>query len=86
MVTGGLFNIGITAQIFLVASGFDLATRDSYFTIQSEVFSNHILAEHMYFTSHREWTDHKNMFLKPAIKCQINWQSHISSNILMADF
>ena len=34
MVTGGLFNIGITAQIFLVASGFDLATRDSYFTIQ----------------------------------------------------
>ena len=26
------------------------------------------------------------MFLKPAIKNQIIWQRHISSNILIADF
>ena len=34
-------------------TGFDLTTRDSYFTILVEVFTNHILAKD------REWREHK---------------------------
>ena len=60
-------------------SGFDLTTCDSCFTIQVEVFAKHILAENTYFTNHRDWIDHKNMFLKPANKYQIIWQRHIPS-------
>ena len=56
--------------------GFDLTTRDSYFTILVEVFTNHILAENMidfriYFTIHLGWTEHKIMVLKPANKNKI---------------
>ena len=39
-------------------TGFDLAARDSYFTILVEVFTNHILVENTYFTNHIEWTEH----------------------------
>ena len=45
----------------LLCAGFNLTTRDSYFTIQVEVFTNHVLVENSYFTNH------KNMVLKPAI-------------------
>ena len=61
-------------------------TLDLYFMIQVKVFTNHILAKNIYLTNHREWTDHKNISLKPANKYQIIWQHHISSNILIADF
>ena len=46
-------------------SGFDLTTHDSYFMIQVEVFTNHILAENVNFMNHKR--DHKNMVLKPAV-------------------
>ena len=35
------------------APGLDLMTRDSYFTILVEVFTNHILAKNTNFTNHR---------------------------------
>ena len=38
----------------LMDPGFDLTTRDLYFTILDEVFTNHILAENTYFTNHIE--------------------------------
>ena len=37
-------------------AGFDLTTRDSYFTTQVEFFTNPILTENTYFTNHREIT------------------------------
>ena len=33
-------------------AGFNLTTRDSYFTILAEVFTNHISAENTFFTNH----------------------------------
>ena len=36
------------------APGLDLMTCDSYFTILVEVFTNHILAKHTYFTNRIE--------------------------------
>ena len=39
------------------SSGFDLTTRDSYFTILVEFFTDHILAENTYFTNHVERTN-----------------------------
>ena len=54
-----------------LSSGFDLTTRDSYFTNGVEVFTNHILAENTYFTNQRERIDHKIMVLKPVNKYQI---------------
>ena len=39
------------------SSGFDLTTRDSYFTILVEFFTDHILAENTYFTNHVERTE-----------------------------
>ena len=44
---------------------FYLTTRDLYFTILFEVFTN-ISAENTYFTNHIEWAEHKNMGFKPA--------------------
>ena len=41
----------LTAQC---RQGFDAKTRDSYFTILVEVFTNHIVAENTYFTNHIE--------------------------------
>ena len=38
------------------SSGFNLTTRDSYFTILVEFFTNRILAENTYFTNHVERT------------------------------
>ena len=69
-----------------LSSGFNLTTRDSYFTNGVGVFTNHILAENTYFTNKREWTDHKIMVLKPENKYQIIRQRHISRNILITDF
>ena len=34
-----------------IITGFDLTTRDSYFTILIEVFTNHILTENAHFTN-----------------------------------
>ena len=50
---------------------FDLTTRDSYFTILVEVFTNHMLAESTYFTNHIDWTEHKIMAIKSANKNKI---------------
>ena len=57
--------------IALAIPGFDLTTRDLYFKIQVEVFTNHILAENTYLLNHRNCTEHKNMVLKPSKKDQI---------------
>ena len=46
-------------------------TRDSYFPIHIEVFTNHILAANMYFRNHREWTEHKNIILNSANKYKV---------------
>ena len=35
------------------STGFDLTTRDSYFTILVEVFTNHILTENIFRESYR---------------------------------
>ena len=77
-----MLNISSVIIVFLGISGFDSTTRDSYFTwsFHEPYFSR----KHVFH--HREWTDHKNMFLKPANKYQILWQHHIPSNILLADF
>ena len=46
-------------------------TRDLYFTILVEVFTNHIFARNRYFTNHIECTENKTAVLKPAHKYQI---------------
>ena len=67
-------------------AGFDLKTRDSYFTILVEVFTNHIFTENTYFTNHLGSTEHKIMILKPANKYEIIRQCHNFENILIDDF
>ena len=66
--------------------GFDLMTRDSYFTILVEVFMNHILAENTYFMNHVEWTEHKKTTLKFANKYRILWQCHCFKSTLIDCF
>ena len=63
-----------------IETGVDLTTRDSYFTILVEVFTNRNLAENAYFMNHMEWTEHKIMALKSANKYQIIWQCHNFKN------
>ena len=49
--------IEILGKLHILAApwGFDLTTRDSYFTILAEIFTSHILAEtHIYFTNQTE--------------------------------
>ena len=70
----------------LLVTGFDLKTRDSYFTILFEVLTNHLLAENTCFTNHIESTEHKIMVFKPANKYQIIWQCYNFKNILIDDF
>ena len=43
--------IMLTSVIHAQKAGSDLTTRDSYFTILVEVFTNHILAENTNFTN-----------------------------------
>ena len=43
-------------------SGFDLTTRDSYFTILVEVFTNHVSAENTYFTNYTEQIKKNKLF------------------------
>ena len=50
---------------------FDLATRDSYFTILVEVFTNHILAENRYFMNYIESTENKTIVLKPQTSTKL---------------
>ena len=57
-----------------------------YFAFLFEVFTNHISAENSYFKNHLEWSDHKIMVLKLAIKYEITWQRHNFKNILVNDF
>ena len=66
--------------------GFDLTTRDSYFTILVEVFTNYILAENTNFTNHSGWTEHKIMVLKTANKNKIIRQRHNFENIFIDNF
>ena len=49
-----IFRVDSQFQIYkiIIRSGFDLMTRDSYFTILVEVFTSHILSENTYFTYH----------------------------------
>ena len=61
-------------------------TRDSYFWILVEVFTNYILAENTYFMNHIERTERKIIVLKPANKYQIIQQGHNFKNILVDDF
>ena len=58
------------------ASGLDLTTRDSWFTILVEVFTNHILAKNTFLTNHIERPEHKITILKSANKYQISQQCH----------
>ena len=68
-------------------TGFDLTTRDLYFTILIEVFTNHFLAaENTYFTNYIEWTEQKIMTLILAKKYQIIQQCHNFKNCLINDF
>ena len=71
-----------TFQFSMLISGFDLATRDSYFTI----LVDRNLAENTYFTNHMEWTEHRIMVLKPANKYQIIWHCHNLKNTLINNF
>ena len=57
--------------VIAFGSGFDLTTRDSYFTILVEVFTNYTSDENKYFTNNIEWTEHKIMGFKPANRYQI---------------
>ena len=51
-----------------ILTGFNLTTRDSYFTILAEVLANHVLAKNTYFTNHVELADLKIVILKPTKK------------------
>ena len=55
---------------------FDLTTRDSYFTILVEVFTNHISAENIFHESYRVNRTQDYEF-QPANRCQIIWQSRL---------
>ena len=47
--------ISISSQeLAKLGAGVDLTTRDLYFTILVEVFTNHVLAENTYFTNRVE--------------------------------
>ena len=64
-------------------------TRDSYFTILLEVFTNHLVAENTYFANHIECTEHAIMVLKPANMYQFIWQCYnfrtgITDNVFMS--
>ena len=61
-------------------------TRDLYFTILVEFFTNHILEENTNFTNHLGWTEQKIMVLKPANKYKIIWQWHDFENIFVDNF
>ena len=50
---------------------FNLTTRDLYFMILLEVFTNYILAENTYFINQIEHTEHKVMVLKTANEYQL---------------
>ena len=61
-------------------------TRDLYFTILVELFTNHILAENTHFKNHIETVEHKIMVLKPANKHQAIQQCHNFKSILIKIF
>ena len=75
----------LTSVTHAQKTGSDLTTRDSYFTILVEVFTNHILAENTNFTNQIGWTEHEIMVLKPANKYKIIWQCHNFENIFIDD-
>ena len=67
-------SLSIYLSIYLpiyLSTGIDLTTRDSYFTLLVEVFTNLILVENTNFTNHLGRTEHKIMVLKPANKYKI---------------
>ena len=70
----------------LEQTGFNLTTRDSFYTMLGEVFLNRILAESTYFTNHVEWTEHKIMASKLANTYQIIWQCHSFKSTLIHYF
>ena len=83
MKTSQLFIIFISIlQKYTPSLGFDLTTRDSYFSILVEVFTNHILAKNTYFMNLIEWSEHKITVLEPADEYEINQQCHIFKSII----
>ena len=64
-------------------AGFDFTTRDSYFNILVEVFTNHILAKKTCFTDHLELADYKIIVLKPGNKYRFIWKCHSLKSILI---
>ena len=65
-----------------IRTGFDLTTRDSYFTILVEVFTDHILAEKIYFKNHIEWTEHKIMVVNRQVSAKLFDNEIISKTFL----
>ena len=65
-----------------IRTGFDLTTRDSYITILVEVFTNHILAEKIYFKNHIEWTEHKIMVVNRQVSAKLFDNEIISKTFL----
>ena len=61
----------------MFCTGFDLTTRDSYFTILVKVFTNHSLEQNPYFTNHIERKEYKTMTLKTA--------KHLNTYIIFTD-
>ena len=70
---------------FKTITELNLTTRDSYFTILVEVFTNHISTKSTHFTNHIERTEHSIMVLKLSNKYQIIWQCHNFKNIFVDD-
>ena len=80
------FLLVVVLLTFITFSRFDLTTRDSYFLILVEVFTNHILAENPYFTNHIEFLEYTIMVLKPANKYHVFWQCLNFESIIHDDF
>ena len=77
----------LAAIFFIYISGFDLTTRDSYFTILVEVFTKTHSRKHIFHESHRVNRTHDyGLASIPASMYQITQQCHNFKNILIDDF
>ena len=76
----------ISAGVYKYCGGFDLTTRDSYFTILVDDLTFCILVENTHLKKTLEFTEHKLLAWKPANKCQIIWQYQNFKNILVNEF
>ena len=71
-------DIGMT----FVLSGFDLATRISYFTTLVKVFTNYILGKNKFHESCKGSRTRTLLSLKPEKKYQIIWRCHSFKRII----